>query len=83
LFPDRQGAREQKVTANAPGGCDLSEQEQFIIMRYRECRNFRSRLAFLSIFLCVGVFVTACGHSAESFVARGEEYLPKENFMMH
>jgi len=49
-------------------------------MFYAECPN---RSKFLLLFAVVAVsvlFFTACGHSTEAFIAKGEEYLAKRKF---
>ncbi|HEX3102523.1 MAG TPA: tetratricopeptide repeat protein, partial [Pyrinomonadaceae bacterium] len=40
----------------------------------------KSSAIFLSIFFCVGLFLTACGHSTATFLAKGEESLQKRKF---
>ena len=49
-------------------------------MSYRECQILRSRFAHLSLFLCLSLFLISCGHSTESFLTKGEEYLQKRKF---
>ena len=49
-------------------------------MRYRECQIISFRFACLSLVLCLGIFLTACGHSTAKFLAKGEEYLQKRKF---
>jgi len=49
-------------------------------MFYHECPNFRIRIAQLSLLVCTGLFLLACGHSTEKFLAKGEEYLQKRKF---
>lgn len=45
-----------------------------------ECPNLRIRLAQLSLLVCTGLFLLACGQSTEKFLAKGEEYLQKRKF---
>ena len=46
----------------------------------REC-PFRSfRIAHLSLFLCLSLILSACGHSTAAFLTKGEEYLQKRKF---
>ena len=40
--------------------------------------NFR--FAYLFLLLCLSIFLTACGHSTATFLAKGEEYLQKRKF---
>lgn len=40
--------------------------------------NFR--FAYLFLILCLSIFLTACGHSTATFLAKGEEYLQKRKF---
>ena len=49
-------------------------------MFYKECPNLRIRIAQLSLLLCAGLFLLACGHSTDRFLAKGEEYLQKRKF---
>lgn len=49
-------------------------------MFYKECPNLRIRIAQLSLLLCAGLFLLACGHSTDKFLAKGEEYLQKRKF---
>ena len=49
-------------------------------MRYRECQVSNFRFAYLFLLLCLSIFLTACGHSTATFLAKGEEYLQKRKF---
>lgn len=49
-------------------------------MLYRECQFLTSRLAYLSLFLCLSLLLVSCGHSTAKFLAKGEEYLQKRKF---
>ncbi len=49
-------------------------------MRNRECQIISFRFACLSLVFCLGIFLTACGHSTAKFLAKGEEYLQKRKF---
>lgn len=49
-------------------------------MFYRECQIFLPRFAHLSLFLCLSLLILACGHSTETFLAKGEEFLQKRKF---
>lgn len=49
-------------------------------MLTRECQMLLSRFTHLTIFLCLSLFLMACGHSTEKFLAKGEEYLQKHKF---
>ena len=49
-------------------------------MMYRECLVRYLRFAHLTLFLCLSVFLFACGHSTDKYLARGEEYLAKHKF---
>ena len=45
-----------------------------------ECPNLRIRIAQLSLLVCTGLFLLACGQSTEKFIANGEEFLLKRKF---
>jgi len=49
-------------------------------MLIRECQAFHFRIPYILILLGVSMLAAACGHSTESFVAKGEEYLKKRQF---
>jgi len=49
-------------------------------MLNRECPIFVTRFAYLSLFLCLSIFLLSCGHSTADFLAKGEEYLQKRRF---
>lgn len=49
-------------------------------MYNRECQNLAFRLTCLSLFLCLSLIFTACGHSTTTFLAKGEDYLNKRKF---
>lgn len=49
-------------------------------MLYRECQALTSRFTHLILFLCLSLFLAACGHSTSAFLAKGEEYLQKRKF---
>ena len=49
-------------------------------MLTRECHVSKFPVIFLSILFCVGLFLTACGHSTATFLAKGEESLQKRKF---
>ena len=45
-----------------------------------ECPNLRIRLAQLSLLVCTGLFLLACGQSTDKFIAKGEDLLLKRKF---
>ena len=49
-------------------------------MRNRECQFRAIPVAYLSILLCLSIFLAACGHSTAGYLAKGEEYLQKRKF---
>ncbi|QQS33903.1 MAG: tetratricopeptide repeat protein [Acidobacteriota bacterium] len=49
-------------------------------MRYRECHLQSLRSLFIAAVLFAAAFISGCGYSASSFVAKGEEYLAKRKF---
>lgn len=50
-----------------------------LAMRNRECQFRVLPIFYLTILLCLGLFLSACGSTA-SFLAKGEEYLQKRKF---
>ncbi len=50
------------------------------IMFNRECPNQKTHVFRLVLTLFLSLFILACGHSTDKFLARGEEYLQKRKF---
>jgi tetratricopeptide (TPR) repeat protein len=70
------------LAANAPEAeLDSKTSPRFRInMLYRECPDQENRVYRLALTLILSLLLIACGHSADKFVARGEEYLQKRKF---
>lgn len=49
-------------------------------MIYRECLISLSRFACVILLTTIGLFLFACSHTTETFLAKGEEYLAKRKF---
>lgn len=49
-------------------------------MLNRECQLRPLRFAHLALLLCLSILLSACGHSTDAFLAKGEEYLQKRKF---
>jgi tetratricopeptide (TPR) repeat protein len=49
-------------------------------MFYKECPFQETRVFSLALTFLLGLTLLACGHSADKFLARGEEYLQKRKF---
>lgn len=66
--------------ANAPAAAKSKIRHENRYMFKRECQLLSSRFASLFVIFCISVFLTSCGSSTATFLAKGEEYLQKRKF---
>jgi tetratricopeptide (TPR) repeat protein len=45
-----------------------------------ECQSYKPSFVLLSLFFCICLLLTACGHSTATFLAKGDEYLQKRKY---